>query len=127
MATWLEQWQKKLDDEFPDGLIVTWDVPSDDHRSSVSYQIPRAEVIGQAGLDPVVDLPVFGIDKMLTVRVLHYEVKQRVPCFLAIVTVDNPPNMRWSAGVEPLLARRMSDQRAEFLDYYTATGRSIFS
>jgi hypothetical protein len=120
-------WQDRLDAAFPHGLIATWDVPRGSSQRGICYQIPRAEVIAQAGMDPVVALPVFGIDKLLVMRVRTYDVRQRQPCLVARVTRDDPPPMFWSAGVGRVLATRMADQRREFTDWSAAQGQSIFA
>lgn len=61
MADLREQWQAKLDKEYPAGAMLSWDDPD----GADWVPCPRAEVAGMEGLDPVVRFPCYGFEKVL--------------------------------------------------------------
>lgn len=123
----VRQWQVKLDASFPDGMVLTWDVPESDVRYTKRYFITHAEVIGQEGFDPVVVLPVFNQDKLFRVRVLTYEVKNENPLVAHVTTDDAPNPMWWSAGVSGWAKSQMAATRLRLVAFMDRTGQSIFA
>ena len=57
----IAKWQHSLDRAFPDGAIGSWANAGND----TVYRIPRVEVTGMAGLDPVLRMGVDGAEKVL--------------------------------------------------------------
>jgi hypothetical protein len=55
------KWQHKLDATFPHGAVGSWMSA----RNDTVYRIPRVEVIGTEGLDPVLRMGVDGAEKVL--------------------------------------------------------------
>jgi hypothetical protein len=111
-ADLVAQHQRRLDAEYPQGAVCVWDGQED----SPVYQIPRIDVIGMHGDDPIVRLPVHGPDKVLgPARMMEYNITQRSPVTEARVQLAGMPAMRWSSGVGPILARAMAEDRARQL------------
>lgn len=121
------RWQRVFDRDYPHGALVTVCDPRVD--DAIVYQVPRIEVTDMAGLDPVVALPVFEIDKLLGGRVLSYAVTERRPHLLAQVTLAGHDHRQlWNAGVSGPLAAAMADDRANFIALATEKhGMSWFS
>lgn len=71
-----EQWQKKLDKEYPHGAMLSWDDPD----GADWVPCPRVEVAGMEGLDPVLRFPCFGFEKVLGPwQVLAAQKSERFP------------------------------------------------
>jgi hypothetical protein len=124
VSTRIAQWQTLLDADFPQGAVCAWDSPD-----SAVYQVPRIGVTGSEGSDPVVVLPVFGVEKVIGPdRLLSYTLVQRSPVLVARATLSGAAAaMLWSAGVGPELARQMSQEREELVRLAPRGGTAILT
>lgn len=104
------RWQRRVDREFPRGLIMRWT-----GQDEPVYQVPWLQVTGAAGLDPVVTWLVHGVAKRFgPARVLSYAEVQREPCLVVRVALEGVDlSMDWSAGVSDSLAAQMAADRAQ--------------
>lgn len=84
-----ERWQRRLDDMFAQGCIVT----SPDSRKH-SYAVARPEVVAMRGINPVILFELSGTGRSLAVEVTSWTEVQKRPCNLVRLTVS-------TAGGEP--------------------------
>ena len=111
MADTVSKWQRLLDRDFPLGALCQWVEPD----PVQPMRVARIQVTGAAGLDPIVAIPVFAVDKVIgPSQLLSYTVTQRTPCVVARVQLEGTERpMLWSSGIGPLLAHAMSKERAQ--------------
>lgn len=107
-------WQKRLDSDFPDGLLMTWQ----DREDAPGYLIARPQVVAVREGQPVVSLDTFGAQKNFTVRVVEYTELTRDPLRVRVVGHNYAEPMIWSAGipadaVEALRTDRDTELRGE--------------
>lgn len=123
------KWQRKLDADFPWGLLATWaDRVSDIGGVMHVYVIPRAEVIGQRGLDPLVALPSPAHDKVIEPGIMvGYQVIQTSPCKLVKVTFANGRTMLWSDGLTEAQKKTNLDHRDSAIAVEAELGHSAWS
>lgn len=102
-ADTVNKWQKKIDRDFPDGLLMTWK-GSERSESDPVYRIFKAEVVDMKGFDPVIELRVFDVPKRFVGQVTSYETIQDKPLMVEVKfdNIDKP--MIWSANISPTLA-----------------------
>jgi hypothetical protein len=110
-----ERWQKLLDQVFPDGAVASW--PHDDNAPGypVIYMVPWLEVTGTAGLDPIVVMRPFGVDRVVgPFRMIGHEVLRTKPHILWAVTFQGVPNnpMIWCAAMGDSYAEQIAAERA---------------
>jgi len=102
-ADTVNKWQKKIDRDFPDGLLMTWK-DSEQSESAPVYRIFKATVVDVKGFDPVIELRVFDVPKIFVGQVMSYETIQDKPLMVEVKfdNIDKP--MIWSANISPVLA-----------------------
>jgi hypothetical protein len=106
-------WQRRIDREFPDGAVCSWELPAD--QTPVIYVTPRIVVVDMAGLDPVVRIVPLDRSRVLgPARVISY-----VPVIgntgwppgtTRVRFAEYPGVMYWNPRVPPVLANRLGDQ-----------------
>lgn len=99
------QWQHRLDQDFPNGIIMTW------HGRPYSpvYHIPRAEVTHLAGTWdwPVVSLDTHGTQKNFVIQIAVYDKLHDHPALVRVTAMNISEQMTWDANVAPELAEAM--------------------
>lgn len=123
------KWQGKLDADFPWGLLATWsDRTSDIGGIMHVYLVPRAEVIGMRGLDPLVALPTPDHDKVIEPGVIvAYEVIQTTPCKLIKVTFATGRTMLWSDGLTQVQKEQNREHRDAAIAVEAELGHSAWT
>jgi hypothetical protein len=108
-------WQRRIDREFPDGAVCSWELPAD--QTPVIYVTPRIVVVDMAGLDPVVTITPLDNSRVLgPARVASYSPARgsRWPPGTMRVTFHEgdhyPGVMYWNPKVPAVLANRLGDQ-----------------
>lgn len=105
----VEQWQRKFDAEYPQGVIASW-ADQDRQDGRTIYVIPRIEVTALAGLDPMVRLPVQASQVVLgPSRVMSYH--QVTPEMARLEFGDR--KMSWTSRMTEQLAQGLAADRAE--------------
>lgn len=104
-----QQWQDRFDKAFAHGAVASW---TDD--THLTYLIPYITVTSMAGLDPVIELPVFsGSDKVL--GPLHVTSYRRDDGITLLTFRDSRKIMRLSARVPAEAAKAMALDRERFI------------
>jgi hypothetical protein len=114
-----EDWQRKLDTEFPDGAIASWAGQPPDQQPIV-YSVPRITVIGMNGQWPVLDMPAAGSDKVLDgLRVVGWHIALTEPHLIVIASLDGEDadheHLRLCAAVSPQMKNLMAPLRAYYI------------
>lgn len=89
-------WQKRLDDDFPHGILMTWH----DREDAPGYLLARPEVVGMREGCPVVSLDTVGAQKNFTVHVVDYTEVSRDPLRVRVVGDNYAEAMIWTATPE---------------------------
>jgi hypothetical protein len=98
-------WAARIARAFPDGAVCTWDRPG----SPVIYMVPKIEVTGAEGLDPLVKLVPLDNSRVLgPLRLLSYvPAPAPWPAGTVKVTFDNEDDaMFWNPKVPAVMAAR---------------------
>jgi len=107
-------WSSRIAHDFPDGAVCTWDRPG---QSPVIYLIPRIEVTGTEGLDPLVRLVPLDMSRVLgPLRLVSYEpAPSPWPAGTRKVIFDNESDaMFWNPKVPAVMrAHGMPETEAE--------------
>jgi hypothetical protein len=111
-----QRWQRKIDQAFPHGVVMTADDESGGH--TVSFSVPRPEVVDMRGIDPVVFAEIPRHHRNFSGRITAWEQVQEDPLVVK-VTMDMDDGkeevMRWSANVSDANAGSMRDDRTDSL------------
>lgn len=108
-----DTYQHKFDREFPDGAVCTWDRPGE---HPVIYLIPRIEVTGAAGLDPVVTLTPLDRSRVLgPLQVISYNPAPAPwpPGVVRVMFAGVEDPMFWNPRVPAVLAGRSPEAEPE--------------
>lgn len=119
-------WQDKLDAEFPRGLTASWEGKAPRDSPEGTYSVPRIEVTGMIGSDPLVYLPVPGWERTVAGPLSAYEVIQDKPFTLAKAKIG-VGTMVLSGGVSDSLANQMRPFRDKWIALAKERGRSSFA
>lgn len=98
-----DKWQKKIEKDFPDGLLMTWK-GSENSESDPIYRIWKITVVDMEGFDPIVELKVFDVSKTFVGRVTSYETIQEKPLMVEVKFEEISKPMIWSSNISPQLA-----------------------
>lgn len=101
-----DKWQKTIDTDFPDGLLMAWK-GSEESESSPLYRIYKISVVSMQGFDPIVELSVFDVAKKFVGRLTSYRKTQEKPLMAEVVFENIESPMIWSANISPQLAELM--------------------
>lgn len=101
-----DKWQKRIDKEFPDGLLMAWK-GSERSESAPVYRIWKITVVDMEGFDPVIELRVFDVAKTFVGRVLSYNQTQEHPRMVEVEFEGIETPMIWSGNISPQLAEIM--------------------
>src|SRR6188508_439513 len=102
----VSKWQKTIDTDFPDGLLMAWK-DSADSESSPLYRIWKITVVDMEGFDPIVELSVFDVAKRFVGRLTSYKKVQDKPLMIEVVFDNISSPMVWSGNISPQLAELM--------------------
>jgi hypothetical protein len=126
-----QQWQEKLDHDFPHGLVAGWWNGEERDPPEDLRQVPRAEVIGMEEDRPLVALPSPAWNSTITVQVAGYEEIQSRPCRLVKVTVHENDGsdqlMQWSNGLGEPLTTILAPHRQQLVDGAAKLGHSVLA
>lgn len=123
------KWQRRLDRDFPKGLLASWDdITGDAGGPKYVYLCPRPEVTEMQGLNPVVMLPVPAWDKVVQPgAVTAYQKVTGVSPLLVKVTFADGRSMSWGAGVNKAQAQVTDEHRRTAREHFAATGKSAWA
>lgn len=103
-------WQNRFDTDFPHGLLATW--RGQTGPEDPMYRIPRPQVIGSDGEEPVVRLDVWDTEKSFIIRITDYQlVEEHHPRRARITGAGYATAMYWSANISDELRRAMTPDR----------------
>jgi hypothetical protein len=110
------KWQQRIDTAFPNGVIMTDDDESDGR--TVSFPVPRPEVVAMRGMDPVVFVEVPQFQRNFSGVITSWEQVQESPCLVVRVVMDlgeggngRGESMRWSANLSPGMVNSLREWR----------------
>lgn len=114
------RYQERIDKAFPHGVIMTADDESNGRTES--FGVPRPEVVGMRGLDPVVFVEIPTHHRNFSGVIVAWEPVQESPCVVVKVTMDMGGDgqsrdevMRWSANLSAGMAASMHGDRISSL------------
>jgi hypothetical protein len=119
------RWQERFDRFFPDGCIIA----SAGKARGYSYPVPRPEVIGLRGLNPVVFLDFPSWDRNMLGTLTSWEPLKDTPCKVVRVVLDmggggqaRDEAMLWSSNISPAQRDALAPDRRASLKV-SADGR----